>query len=238
MENSLLSYMNKRFEEASNPKAKPTTNAGPVITISRQAGCGGLHIAQMLAESMDDFGLCKEWQVISKEILQKSAQELKLSLNKVDRLFTTKEHNTFDEVLEAFNTKMYKSNRVILKTVKEVIKGFAVDGCCIILGRGGEFITRDIEQSLHIRLEAPLKWRVDKIAAKRAISHDEANKQIAETEKKREVYRKHYLNKNHPVENYDLTINVSAFTPSNVVELIKRSVELKGMMGNTPLTPQ
>lgn len=229
MENSLLNYMNKRFGEISPVRRKESHIAGPVITISRQVGCGGVKIAHNLAEALNEFVICKKWQVISKEVLHESARQLELDPRKVNRLFTPDEHSTFDEILEAFNAKMYKSDRMILKTVKEVIKGFAVDGCCIIVGRAGHIIAKDIEHSLHVRLEAPLYWRIEKIASRNNISTDEAIKFISETEKKRETFRKHYLNKKHPEEMFDLVINVSRFKPENIVKIIKSAVELKGI---------
>lgn len=229
MENSLLNYMNKRFGEISPARHPQSHVAGPLITISRQVGCGGVKIARKLAEALNEFVICKKWQVISKEVLHESARQLQLDPQKVNRLFTRDEHTTFDEILEAFNAKMYKSDRIILKTVKEVIKGFAVDGCCIIVGRAGHIIAKDIEHSLHIRLEAPLDWRIEKIASRNNISTEEALKFITETEKKRETFRKHYLNKKHPDEIFDLIINVSRFKPENIVKLAKSAVELKGI---------
>jgi len=234
MENSLLNYMNKRFGEISQARHQGARLqhahiAGPVITISRQVGCRGIKTAQNLAEALNEFVICKKWQVISKEVLHESARQLELDPRKVNRLFTPDEHSTFDEIIEAFNAKMYKSDRMILKTVKEVIKGFAVDGCCIIVGRAGHIIAKDIEHSLHIRLEAPLDWRIEQIASRNNISMDEAVKFIAESEKKREAFRKHYLSKKHPEIMFDLVINISRFKPENVVRLIKSAAELKGI---------
>ncbi|MGQ7871094.1 cytidylate kinase-like family protein [Sunxiuqinia sp. sy24] len=229
MENSLLNYMNKRFGDINPPHRREKQIAGPVITISRQVGCGGVKIARLLAEALNEFVICKKWEVISKEVLHESARQLELDPRKVNRLFTPDEHTTFDEIIEAFNARMYKSDRVILKTVKEVIKGFAVDGCCIIVGRAGHIIAKDIEHSLHVRFEAPLEWRIEEIASRKSISTDDAFKIINETEKKRAAFRKHYTNKKHPEELFDLTINVSKFKEDEVVKLIKSAIELKGI---------
>lgn len=229
MENSLLNYMNKRFGDLTAHHREKHQIAGPVVTISRQVGCGGVKIAETLAEALNEFVICKKWQVISKEVLHESARQLELDPRKVNRLFTPDQHSTFDEIIEAFNAKMYKSDRMILKTVKEVIKGFAVDGCCIIVGRAGHIIAKDIEHSLHIRLEAPLEWRIEQIASRKNISVEDALKIINDTEKKRDAFRKHYINKKHPEELFDLTINVSRFKPDDVVKLIKSAIELKGI---------
>lgn len=229
MENSLLNYMNKRFGHIQHKNHPKTLVAGPVITISRQVGCSGIATSEKLAEVLNEFTVCKKWEVISKEVLQQSAQNLQLDHQKVKRLFIPNERNSFDEILEAFNAKMYKSDRVILKTVKEVIKGFAVEGCCIIVGRAAHIIARDIEHSLHVKLEAPLDWRIPQIASKMHMTPTEALKYIQETEKKRDTFRKHYLDKKHPEEEFDLVINVSRFNTDAVIQIIKSAVELKGI---------
>jgi cytidylate kinase len=227
MKNTLLNYMNKRFGEVSK-SPYGSKSPGPVITISREPGCGGLKIAEKLAGSLNEFVTCKRWQVISKEILQQSAKELEIDPQKIRRVFTPNERSVFDEILDAFNAKSYKSDRAILKTVRDVIRTFAFEGCCIILGRAGHEIASDIEQSLHIRLVAPLDWRVDRLAFHKRISHQEAMDLIVELEKNREAFRKYYINKKQPEELYDLVIDVSKFPGDKIVQLIKTAVDLKG----------
>lgn len=232
MENSLLNYMNKRFGDVSQQINPANQTAGPVITISREVGCGGLKIARKLSTTLNKYVFCKKWQVISKEILQHSAEELQLDPQKVNRLFTPTEHSTFDEILEAFNAKSYKSDRIILRTVKEVIRGFAVDGCCIIVGRAGNIIAHDIEHSLHVRLVAPLDWRIEKIASKHQVTRDEARHFIVETERKRDTFRKYYIHKKGNELYYDMVINVAKFKSDKIIELIYSAVEKKGIMEN------
>ena len=55
-----------------------------------------------------------------------------------------------------FNTKSFKSDRKIIKTVIDVVHSNAEDGNCIIVGRAGHVIAKDIDNSIHIRLFAPL----------------------------------------------------------------------------------
>ncbi len=229
MENTLLNYMNKRFGELGKKQVPGTKVAGPVITISREVGCGGLKLSRKLAEELNQGGFCKQWQVISKEVLSESANELKVAPEKVSRLFISNEHFTFDEILAAFTDKYYKSNRVILKTVREVIRNFAIDGCCIIVGRAGHIIASDIENALHLRFTAPLEWRVDSISTSKNISRAEALKFIQETEKERDIFRRQFVKRKGVEENFDLVIDVSRFTSDQIVKLIKASFEIKGI---------
>ncbi len=229
MENTLLNYMNRRFGEPSRKLTPGFRTPGPVITISREVGCGGIALGKMLAQAMNEFHFCKHWQVISKEVLSESANELQLKPEKVNRVFASSERYTFDEILAAFTDKYYKSSRVISKTVGEVIHNFAVDGCCIIVGRAGHLIARDVENGLHVKLVAPMDWRVRQICRRRGISEHAAHKYIDETEAERNIFREHYRKSKYEHEQFDLTIDVSRFEGDKAVSLIVRAFELTGM---------
>lgn len=229
MQNTLLNYMNKRLGEEAKRSTSGFKIAGPVITISREVGCGGILLGQHLSDELNKSIFCKQWQVVSKEVLSQSAKELKVKQEKVDRLFASSEHFTFDEILSAFSEKYYKSNRVIMKTVREVIHNFAADGCCIIVGRAGHLIADDIENALHVRLVAPLSWRIDSIAARRQMSKSDAHKYINEIEKERTVFRDYFRKNKSEQERFDITIDVSRFEMSQLVRLILRAFELRGI---------
>jgi len=238
MKNYLVSYLNKRMEEAeANEKSPYIKVPGPVITISREVGCGGLQISHLLAAEMNKHVFEKKWQVVSKEVLVESAQELKVAPEKVERLLKFNANLTFDEILSAFTDKYYKSNRVILKTVRDVIHNFAVDGCCIILGRAGHVISGDIQNALHIRLIAPVEWRVKRISSSRKISEAEALQYIKETDLERENLHKYFLKDKNAVETYDVVIDVSRFATEMVVQLIAHAFDCKGIAENMKKFP-
>ncbi|PTN09762.1 AAA family ATPase [Mangrovibacterium marinum] len=229
MHNTLLSYMNKRLGEDAQKSGPRFKTAGPVITISREVGCGGILVAKQLAEELNKSVFCKQWQVISKEVLSQSAKELKVKQEKVDRLLSSSEKFTFDEILSAFSEKYYKSNRVIMKTVREVIYSFASDGCCIIVGRAGHLIADDIDNALHVRLTAPTRWRVDSIAARKQMNKSGALKYIQDIEKERIVFRDYFRKNKNEEEQFDVTIDVSRFDTDQVIKLIMAAFELRGI---------
>ncbi|MEL7587768.1 MAG: cytidylate kinase-like family protein [Prolixibacteraceae bacterium] len=229
MKNYLLSYLNKRMVEEQKEKVPFTKQAGPVITISREVGCGGLQLCHQLEAELNKSVYCKKWQVISKEVLSESAHELKVAPEKVERLLKLNQHFAFDEILSAFTDKYYKSNRVIMKTVREVIRNFAVDGCCIILGRAGHIIAGDIKNSLHIRLVAPIDWRVSRLAVRKGFSQADALQYIRETDQERENLHRYFLKEKESEANYDLIIDVSGFTQEKVVSIILHAFECKNI---------
>ncbi len=162
MRNSLIIYLNKRLLGQETFKKK-SMEPGPVITISREVGCNGLKLARLLATRLNAHKLSADWRVLSKEVFNESARELNMDPDRIRKTFKQADKYTFDEILKAFNDKGYKSERKIAKTVSDVILSFAVDGFCIFVGSASHIIARDIQNSLHIRLEAPLEYRINNI---------------------------------------------------------------------------
>ena len=114
MDNLFIKYMSERSGKSVH-KSGELENVGPVITISRPYGCDGERIAQKLSLALSDFvkqkGDSSEWKLISKEILENSAKELKLapSLIDLEREFRLK--GIMDHITLFFSNDFYPSDR-------------------------------------------------------------------------------------------------------------------------------
>ena len=228
MSNRLLNYMNRRLGNQ-NELASPRIQ-GPVITISREVGCGGVEIARLLSEELNRRQLFTSdpWQVISKEVLNRSATELKLNPERVHRIFSGGTL-VFDEILASLTTKYYKNSRMIIRSVRRVIRNLALEGNSIIVGRAGNVIAADLENSLHLRFTAPLEWRIQSISDTQNMSRAESMEYIRETDRKKEYYRQYFMDSKHPDDTFDLSVDVSRFSREQVIELIISAFEIKGI---------
>ncbi len=223
-------YLNKRLHQNDLKYQSHSKEPGPVICISREVGCGGVNIARLLAAELDKQSLCKKWRVLSKEILEESARELDMDPNKLRSILKDGDRGMFDDILNAFSDKRFKSERKISKTLIDLITSFANDGYCIIVGRAGHIITQDIKQSLLVRLTAPLKWRVRQIMEKNHLNLREANDFIEKTEKERQNLRKHIAGDRGSEDEFDLTINLSRMSIQEVITLIYSAAKDRGMI--------
>ncbi|MDX9881009.1 MAG: cytidylate kinase-like family protein [Prolixibacteraceae bacterium] len=230
MEDSLLLYLNKRMGKKDEGFCPGDILPGPVVTISREVGCAGVKLAKKLAGKLNEQGGKCKWKVFSKEIFEEAARELEMDRKKLKTVLNSEGRNTFDEILGALGDKRFKSERKIRKTVAGFIRSIATDGHCIIVGRGGHLIARDIRNSLHLRFKAPLDWRVKKIARRHRISETEALKFIGKTEKERESFRRNIQAGAPPDENYDMEINVSVFRNNDIIEIIAKAMIMKGLV--------
>lgn len=231
MGNSLMIYLNKRLKEESSYKKDNPAMAGPVITISREVGCNGLKLAHLIAKRLNAHRPATDWKVLSKEVFHQSAKELNLEPDRVSRILKQTDKYTFDEILKAFSDKQFKSERKIIKTVSEVVRSFAVDGFAIIVGRAGHIVARDIENALHIRLVAPLEYRIKTIMENNRLNREEAIVFIKKIENERIAFRKAISESKLNEEIlFDLTLNRASFSNEEIVDMIEYAVNKKKIL--------
>lgn len=230
MKIDLIKYMSDRMQEDCAKIKAP----GPVITISREYGCPAKKIAQMLTEQLTKKMFIKgkdtEWRYITKEIMTESAKELDVDPAKIQHVFQYVQKNVIQDILSAHTTKYYLSERKILATVAKVIRNIACEGHIIIVGRGGVAITRDIQQSLHINLEAPSEWRAARTSEKLNLSIEDAKKYALEIDKKRKRFRDNFEGRNTDYTRFDVTFNCMTLSIEEIVQVILKIVEVKKLV--------
>ncbi|WP_421919991.1 AAA family ATPase [Marinifilum sp.] len=230
MDNVLLKYMEKRFEsKIIEPKEKSFCE-GPIVTISRECGCTAINIANSLAAKLS-VKTKKRWTVLTKEILEQSAKELNLDPAKIEYVFNSKEKTTWDEILAALSSKYYQSDRKIKKTIAEVVRSFACKGNCVIIGRGGVVLTKEIEKSFHIKLQAPLEWRATQLQKIYNLSMEEMLQYAEEIDQKREVLRNYFNKEPLPNTVFDVIYNSKNLAEEDIVNSCLALIEKKGVLG-------
>ena len=221
MSNLLLTYLNKRMSGDEVAKMSKTKTAGPVITISREVGCNGVKLANLMAARLNSKTPETNWKVISKEVFEESAKELKMAPEQVRKTMHQSESFIFEDMIKAFSDKNYKSNLTIGNTMKRIILQIATEGNCIIVGRAGHIIASGIKNALHIRLLATLDYRINTIMQNNHLNREESINFINRVEKERINFRKAILKENHQNELFDITFNRGAFSDEEIVDIIE-----------------
>ena len=230
MDNTMWSYLNKRMQQQSPNYQNSNTSPGPVICISREVGCKGVKFAQQLAAELEKQPGNKKWKVISKEILAESARELNMDPAKLQSILHNKDRSAFDDILNAFSEKRYKSDGKIRKTLIDLISSFANDGYCIIVGRAGHIIARDIEKSLLVRLTAPLEWRIQQTMKLNDLNEKEAIDFMTKIEEERLNLRKHIADDSAKHDTFDLTIDLSRMDIPATIDIIELAAKSRGLL--------
>ncbi len=233
MENRLFEYMNRRIGGDFTP-TRTLTDPGPVITISRQTGCGARGIAWAICDELNKripaVRNQGNWRYINREILQESAEQLHLDTAALKSVIDDKNRGVMDEIVSALSTHSHKSDLKILKTVQGVIRQFAVNGKVILIGRGGANICSDIKLALHIKLVAPMDWRISEISRRLDFSKAYATEYVRKRDVERDLLVLKLFGKKPDSSMYDIEINRNRFTEKELAEVIIQLAIIKGLV--------
>lgn len=218
----LIKYMVESFDRNQPPLEKK--DIGPFITISRDYGCQANSLAKLLKEELKKRG--QNWSILNKEIIKEAALKLDMEPRQVANISEDLDRSTMDQVLSALTTKYYKSDRKIRQTVASVITSAATAGHAIIVGRAGAAITHGLQPSIHIKLYAPVEWRLQSLVNRYHATREHMQKEINTID-----YKRHRMTSiaSKGIDNasmlYDLQINTSTINQKEMVAMIIRLME-------------
>jgi cytidylate kinase len=234
MSNILIQYMKDRFTMDTSPSVVKSAGSGPVVTISRAYGCPAKRIAGMLSSALNRVELenysKSRWAWIGKEILDESARELNLQTTMIREAANKDMSSVVDDIVLSLSHKYYPGDRKIKKTIGTVIRDFAEQGHVIIVGRGGVSIARDIPNSLHIKIQAPIEWRINDVSKKQMISLADARKKIEHLDAQRHLIRDFFEGKKADDSIFDVVYNYMTLAEEDIVASIIQIMESKDMI--------
>jgi len=228
MENILLKYMDIRFNQGS--EMLPATPSAPFVTISREFGCPSKLIANRLTTEINKMQKTHPWHFVNKEIIEESANKLNVDPMKIKSVLSAQKRGIMDDVISSFSSKYYINSISIRKTISDIIKSIAIKGYVIIVGRGSVAITKGFPNSLHIRLQAPLEWRINEICRVNGLSKSDAEKMADDTDTKRTALIESFLKCKPDQSIFDLIFNCKTMDINEIVKSIVYVMELKKMI--------
>lgn len=225
--NAQVTYWKKKKDQLEEIEK---VNRLPFITISREYGCGGFHVAAEIIEILNkEMNPEPKWAVYDKKILEKLMVDTGLSSSLVETL-TGRARNNLTDVIQTFFSK-FPPQVAIHKKVSETITMLALNGNVVIVGRGSNMITKKFTGGYHVRLVAPLDYRVDNVSKFMNVSKAEAAKLINEKSKQREGYLKEFFKFDlTDPHHYNLVINESRFTVEQTARIIIGGLKIKGLL--------
>ena len=184
-----------------------------VITISRQYGAGGKTLGQMVANALG-------YTCIDNEIIQMVADKAKsspLSLESMEKeaggrflrfvsglVPKRKANRVLDQELDHFNEEVY------VDLLHKVITRIAQEGNAVIVGRGGQFVLKDLKNAIHILLIAELQQRSQFISRKYDLTTAQANQVVKQSDKRRlNLYKKMGKDDCDQPWHYQMVLNMS-----------------------------
>ncbi len=224
MSTDLITYFSERYYH----NVKTPSATGPFLTISRETGCGATELARNLVREFRKNGV--HWHFVNKEVLEQSAKQLQLDQQKLVHKLEIEHQSQLDEIVWAFGERYYKSEKKIRETISQVIRHYASMGKIIIVGRAGVAILHEMKKGLHIRLEAPVEWRIQSLVKRKLTSENSARLFIKDTDKKRNLMLEQFSGKPLSEIYFDLRFNTATFSEKQMIEMIIKAMEQKGLI--------
>ena len=199
-----------------------------VITIARQYGSGGREIgervAQLLGIPLYDKEMIKDAaeagkldEGIIKEVEETAANSLLYTLAMGSNILGTTAH---------FGYKMPLNDKLFILQ-SEIIKKYADEGSCVIIGRCSDYVLRERDDVFRIFIYGDLEHRRQRVIDRHPeIKESTVIDVINKTDKRRMSYYNFYTGgKWGKYDNYDMAINSSTLGIEGAAQLIAASAQ-------------
>ncbi|MBN2289961.1 MAG: cytidylate kinase-like family protein [Candidatus Glassbacteria bacterium] len=198
------------------------------VTISREYGCAAFRIGNAVAEALNAElrGPSQiPWAVYDRKLVDLVCEDHKLNRTLVETLDRQRKHVFSDYITGIFTGE--PSSIKVFKKCASTIFSLASHGRVILIGRASSLITEKLAGGLHVRIVAPLDWRVEQVAAFEKIdSPGEARRHVQKMDAEREKFASDFLGRsvNEP-DIYHMVLNQKLLGIEGIVELILKAFE-------------
>jgi cytidylate kinase len=191
------------------------------VTISRQAGCGALAVAQKLAEYLQarSKGDAARWTVFDRNLVETVLADHELP----QRLAKFMPENWTSEITDALDELfgLHPPSWLLVRQTAETILRLAKLGNVILIGRGANIITARLNHVFHVRLVAPIEKRIQRIEETDLLDRKAAQAFIeAEDRGRRRYLRKFYRTAIEDPLLYHLNINTGLISYEEAARMI------------------
>lgn len=214
-----FSFINSHSATPAPAAAEPGVRRA--VTISRQAGCGAVMVAEKLAQYLDQHSppASAAWTVFDRELMDRVLADHNLPKYLAQFLPEDRASQIEDTLADIFG--VHPPTHTVVQQTAETLLQLAELGNAILIGRAGNIVTAKLPNVLHVRLVAPLEDRIERICRDDLKTPVEARRFCLEEEQARTRYVKTYFRAdiNDPLL-YHLVINTSRVGCENAARLI------------------
>ncbi len=201
---------------------------GPVVTISRQAGCSARRIAIKLSKILTGYSYMSdtkteaEWEWVDKKAFNKVVDEMIKEIKEGEYDDTEEAIKMLKEVAKAYSAeKVYDIlDERLIEVLKGVICRLAYNGRKIIVGRSAGVILKNIPNKLNVRLEAPKDWRINRVMQINDYSQAKAVEYIDKMDKKRDTFIEKINGRKAENNDFDVIFNYASLGDDEIVDAI------------------
>ena len=197
-------FLSRKEDEQPRPK--------PVITITREPGCGADTIAERLCSDLHLH--LYDW-----ELVEQIAKDEHVSTVLVSSL-EKNPPSGFADFLADLEPKYSLTSERYIRSLKRILLAIAVTGDAVIVGRGSNFFLPP-QTKIGLCFVAPLDLRVKNVMKELEVTEHDARKHIAiEEAEHRKLAKEYFQTDIRDPDHYHLIINTALVTPDTIVQLV------------------
>lgn len=165
----------------------------PLVTISRQSGCGAHAIGEKLAVYLEKHAAepSRPWKLFDENLVRNVLAEHRLP-RRLARFMSEDRASEFSDMIDEM-LGTHPPFDLLVKHTKDTITGLAQRGNVILIGWGANVITRRFPHATHVRLVASLEKRVEHVRLIRDVPKKVALELVQIEDRGRNRYLKKYF---------------------------------------------
>lgn len=149
-----------------------------VITFSREIGSDGDVVAQRTAAALG-------YRLVDKELIAEILREY--GLPEFDSA-----HERLPGFWDRFSAQREQYRHQVVRMLNQIVPAVARHGRAVIVGRGGFAILQGYADVLHVRVQAPMALRAQRLAAQEGLTLQEAEARLLEEDRGRAAFLETY----------------------------------------------
>jgi cytidylate kinase len=177
-----------------------------IVTISRESGTGGETIGRAVAGKLG-------YEYFDKKAIYRDLEE--------HRKEWARWGKEMDERCPTVWERFDRSFAGVVALVENCILQHALKDDVVIVGRGGNWILKDVPYALRVRMNEPIEQRIRRVCERENVNREAAERMIESTDHERACYiRNVYRRDISDSRDYDLVLNLGKLRSDEVVALI------------------
>lgn len=206
-------------------KERKEERFSPALTISRQCGSGTSRIGRSLVEYLDgvDESAVHGWAFFDQSLIGKIIEENRLP--PTDEPYRADRANfAISELLEQ-TLSLPRSEWNLFNYSASTIRRLCRLGNAVVVGRAGNFVTADFDNTFHVRLVGSEAKRIAYTRARFQLTNEEAEKLVRKTDQSRSRFVRRFTGMDVDApEAYHLVLNTDNLPDEVIVRIIGDSL--------------
>ncbi len=197
----------------------------PSLTISRQCGSGLSRLERPLLEYLDELYVDGEglWTLFDQSLLGKIIEENRLPRPSPPFVVEHAKFPVTDELRDRLSAP--RNHWTLFNHAANAIRQVCSAGRALVIGRAGNFVASDLDNTFHVRLIADKDSRVGFISRRHGIERSDATELVEETDRARALFVRR--NTGADIDDalaYHLVLNTDRFADDVAIRVIADSM--------------